>query len=140
MPTLQCQVHWDAIEKKVVKTFVVLPGAPDEHRVQVQFITGDPDPFIIKTEDKELATSLGLEKAKNAGDQKNLYQVKTAAQKEPYSQAKPAAQKEPYSQSKPAAQKEPYSQAETAPKPHLPCGTLVNGKYVPWGAGLGPDK
>jgi hypothetical protein len=127
MATLLCQVHWDPKAKKVVKTYDVLEAGPKDNKIR--FITRDSQPFIIQIRNEGLASWLGLKKAKNADGLKDLYQVKKAPP--------PKVKKTASAQVKKAG---PWVKT-LAPKPPLPCGTLVKGKYVPWGgAGLGPDK
>jgi hypothetical protein len=124
MATLRCQVYWDPNTNKVVKTFDVLPGGLKD---KVQFITPDSTPFIIQTKNERLAKWLGLQKAKNADGRSDLYQVKKAPPPSP--------------KGHPPVKKTTLQHGGKAPKPPLPCGTLVAGKYVAWGgAGLGPDK
>jgi hypothetical protein len=114
MANIECQLHWDGVNKKVVKTYKILSTDSRDH---VTFSTSDTGPFLIVCKNSSLAEELGLEKAPDANGQQDLYQVK---------------------KSKPAPPLKPDEKAFLPDWLKLQCGTLVNGTFELWG-GVGPD-
>jgi hypothetical protein len=110
MAKLLCRLHWNG--EKVVKTYKPLSTEQED---TVLFITHDSQPFIIKTDDPQLAKRLGLVKVENT-DHSDLYRVATS----------------------------PTQETAIPPNRPLPdwlklkCGTLKGGKFIDWG-GVGPD-
>jgi hypothetical protein len=108
MAQIQVQLHWDG--KKVEKSYQLLSTEPKD---TILFVTGDPDPFIIKTTNAALAKKLGLRKVKSTGGLNDLYQVK---------KVNLLIKKDP-----------PPVKNAIAPWRKLECGTIAQRQYKKWG-------
>jgi hypothetical protein len=109
MATIQCQVSWDATNKKVVQTYHVV--SIDEKADKFQLATTDSAPFVVKWT-ADLAEQMKLQKAQNTDGQDDLYQIGKV--------------------SNPVSQPH-YSGTSTS----LVCGTLdAKGHFVDWQSGF----